>query len=727
MRNKVGDITARDPRQLFVTLRKDLHVAIQYYQGKPCYVLEDPQTVQFFRVGIPEGTFISMLDGKTSLDEALGRSAIDLGKDAFSEAEAVQIIYWLLESNLAYPSGTISAQSQNEDVTAPNRRGFNPLAIRIPLARPDRLFNSAAPWCDWMFEPTAIGVWCCAVAVAIGELLISWSHFTKDLQNVVAPRNWLSLFVIWILLKAAHEFAHGAVCKKFGGVVTETGAMILWGMPVPYVDVTSAWGFRSKKQRIFAAIAGVYVETFIAAFAALVWSNVEKGWLPYFCVHIVFIAGISSVMFNLNPLMRFDGYYALMDWLEIPNLYGAGQQFWTAVKTRVLYGRSVPLPGDSPRQRHLIACYGLLSGLWRVVVYLTLIILAFAALPINESQIIWAILASVVAYSVWKLRKKKNSPSPFDASARSRAIIIRCAGLGLIAVALFCLASPFRLSTPGIVEYEPFQAIRNASPGFVESVRVRWGETVEAGQVIAVLVNKDLEYELADANCEVEMSKLALRAAQKKNDLGAAKAEQEKLASLENKLAEKRDRIARLTVTAPSAGVVVSRQLESLEGKYLAVGSELVLLGDESRKEVRAAVDQDDADDFLDQVGRPVWIRAGNRVFSSSLTQLEPRASVDPIHPALSAAKGGPLPVRRKPLKSSDKSEDSDKTEFELISPQFAGQIVLSVEQSEQVNAGQRVQVSFAPKGESLGDYLFDKVQRWCRDKVRRVRSYWAS
>lgn len=165
---------------------------------------------------------------------------------------------------------------------------------------------------------------------AVWQLISSWSSFTKELQTVVAPHNWPSLMIAWILLKVLHESAHGLVCKKYGGVVSETGIMFLWGMPVPYVDVTSSWAFRSKRQRIYTALAGMYVELFVAALAALFWSHTGPGWIHYWCVHLVVIAGISSLLFNGNPLMRFDGYYVLMDLLEIPNLYGFGQQFCAA-------------------------------------------------------------------------------------------------------------------------------------------------------------------------------------------------------------------------------------------------------------------------------------------------------------------------------------------------------------------------------------------------------------
>lgn len=722
--NPAGDASTRDPRQLYITLRKDLHVSIQYYRGKPCYLLEDPQQIQFYRVGVAEGTFISMLDGKASLDDVLRRSATLLGKDAFSEQEAMQIVRWLLDVKLAYPSGMISLEQQ-KDTAAPSRRGFNPVAIRIPMAHPDRFFTEALPWCAWLFESAAWGVWICVCLAAVWQLTSFWSSFTKELQSVVAPHNWPSLIIAWVFLKFLHEAAHGLVCKKYGGVVSETGIMILWGMPVPYVDVTSSWAFRSKRQRIYTALAGLYVELFVAALAALLWSHTGPGWIHYWCVHIVVIAGITSLLFNANPLMRFDGYYVLMDLLEIPNLYGFGQQFWRSVRGKILSGVPVVFPGDTPWQRRIIACYGLLAAIWRCIVYLSLTILTLAILPFDESHMIWFIITLIIAVSLWRFGKQYRLPSPREKPSPLRHIFVGGAAYLLLAVILFCFSTPFRLVAPAVVEYEPLQVVRNYSPGFVRKIEVYSGQAVEPGQVIAVLSNDELDYELADLEQEIAMSQLNIRTFQHKDDIGSLKAEQQKLESLEKQSEDKRLQTSRLEVLAPAAGIIVNRQPESLVGKYLSEGSEVVLLGDEKSKEVRIAVNENDSDAFFAQIGKPVWVRAGGKIFLSTLSEIEPRANLEPLHPALAATKGGPLPVQRKSKESPEKKVDSDTDSFELLTPQFRGEVKLSLDQSVFLAAGQRAQVSFTPQGQSIGDFLFTRFQRWCRDKVRQMRSAW--
>ena len=271
-----------------------------------------------------------------------------------------------------------------------------------------------------------------------------------------------------------------------------------------------------------------------------------------------------------------------------------------------------------------------------------------------------------------------------------RTVLVGGAVCSLLCVSLLCFSTPFRITAPAIVEYKPLLVIRNYSPGFVSKIEVKSGQAVQPGQVIAVLANDELQCEKDDLQREIDTSRLIIRTLQHKDEIAALKAEQQKLEALEKRQSEKIDQLSRLVVRAPGSGTIVSRRPELLLGKYLFEGSEVVLLGDENCKEVRLAVDQDDADAFFAQVGKTVTIRAGKQVIKNALSQIEPRASLEPLHPALVATKGGPLPVRSKTKESTDKKEESNPESYELLSPQFTGEVRLSLEQSVLLAAGQR-------------------------------------
>ncbi|MGW8256301.1 MAG: efflux RND transporter periplasmic adaptor subunit, partial [Thermoguttaceae bacterium] len=385
----------------------------------------------------------------------------------------------------------------------------------------------------------------------------------------------------------------------------------------------------------------------------------------------------------------------------------------------------VVLPGTTQRQRIMIACYGLAAAIWRIIVYLSLSIITLAILPIEESHMIWYILLLLVGFAIWRLTGKKRFPTPKEKTTPARRIIISTVGVGLIGLILLGFSTPFRLTAPAIVEYAPLQVIRNHSPGFVKRIDVFSGQSVNPGQVIGQLSNDELSYELADLVRQINISKLTLRGLQRDGDMAAFKAEKQKLSALQKRLDEKQEQVEELVIRAPIAGIIITRHPETLVGKYLAEGSEVVAIGDELLKELRVSVEQDDSDAFFAQISKPVWIRVGNIVFSNTLSQIEPRASVEPIHPALMAAMGGSLLVQRKPKSVDGKKDGSGKETYELLTPQFNGEVKLSLNQSVLLAAGQRAQVSFTPQGQSIGDFLFNRFQRWCRDKIRRMRSAW--
>ncbi len=337
-----GDDGVRDPGELRIALREDLLVTVQSYRGRTCYVIEDPAEGRFYRVGLPEGVFLSLLDGSHTLRQAMAKAAAALGEEAFSEPEAMAILHWLVEAKLACPAGGLLLDAQFREAA---RRPFSPLAIRLPIVRPDRLLGLILPWCEWLFAPGAVLLGGLAAGAAVWQVASQWNLFRESFRTVVAPHYWLSLTFAWLLLKLLHETAHGLVCKKYGGTVDEAGVMLLWGVPLPYVDVTSSWSFRGKWPRIYTAAAGLYAELLAASLAALVWSQARPGGLSFFCVHLVAIAGAGTILFNANPLMRFDGYYILMDLLEMPNLDGYGRQFLGAMVRKYVWGQPAILPG----------------------------------------------------------------------------------------------------------------------------------------------------------------------------------------------------------------------------------------------------------------------------------------------------------------------------------------------------------------------------------------------
>ena len=722
--NNSGDDGVRDPGELRITLREDLLISVQSYRGRTCYVIEDAVQGRFYRVGLPEGVFLSLLDGSHTLRQAMAKAAAALGEEAFSEPEAMAILHWLVEAKLACPTGGSLPEAEFRQA---GRRPFSPLALRLPIACPDRLLGSMLPWFEWLLTPSAVLLGGLAAGAAVWQVTTQWGLFCESFRTVVAPTYWPSLTFAWLLLKLLHETAHGLVCKKYGGTVDEAGVMLLWGVPLPYVDVTSSWSFRSKWPRIYTAAAGLYAELWVASLAALVWSQARPGVLSFFCVHLVAIAGAGTLLFNANPLMRFDGYYVLMDLVEMPNLDAYGRQFLGAMVRKWVWGQPAILPGRNRLERHFIGCYGLVSWAWRWMLCAGLTVLTLAMLPLDDAHVPILAAAILGLGGAWQFLRFVSAKSSHEKPGLAR--LLAAGGLAAIVAGLClpCVPWPGGTTAPAVVDYWPLHVVRAYGPGFVREVRVRCGEAVCAGQVIAVTANDELESEMADLELAVQQSQLALRSCQAKQDAAGYQAEREKLEDLQHRLAQRRQQVDRLVVRAPAAGRIVTRQPESLAGRYLRAGDEIVAIGSEQAKELRVSVAQDDVARFLPRVGQPLAARIGEATIASRLSRVEPRASLTPPHPALSAAEGGPLAVRPQDPADGDRPE-RDKTgrePYELLAPRFAAQVVLSADQSLALGAGQRGQVALQPGEETLGAHGAKLALIWARDKVRQVRAVW--
>ena len=282
---------------------------------------------------------------------------------------------------------------------------------------------------------------------------------------------------------------------------------------------------------------------------------------------------------------------------------------------------------------------------------------------------------------------------------------------------------PAAATAPAVVEYEPLHIVRAYSPGFVKEIPVANMDVVQAGQVLAVLENDTLVNELADAELALEETQLNLRVYRNQQDSANEKAESERMEALQKRVKEKREQVERLTVRAPVGGRVLTRRPEVLLGKYLRPGSEIVAIGDEQSKELKVSIAQDDVDDFSGSTGKLVDVRVGDSGrFAGNLSRIEPRASLELVHPALAASSGGPLLVKPKDRHAQD--DDSAAAEYEWLAPRLAGRITLTSQQSASLGAGQLGVVSVRTSRDHslIGHISTARLTHWCRDRARQLR-----
>ncbi len=710
-----SDLSGLERSLVRLRLRNDLRCTLQTSNGQPFYLIEDPLRARFYRFGLREWEWARKLDGSQTVREALVEEAQEDG-EALTVPQKQQLCQWLLQMELVSTKTGDGAGPREPTPRGVDRptRWQNPLFLRIPLFNPDRFLARCLPWFRWTLTPIAFLLWCLTGLIAAASVWAQGDRFGSHVPMILSADNWLYLLAAWILLKAVHEFYHGLVCKKYGGYVPRCGIVLILFSPVAFVDVTSSWRFRSKWHRIYTAAAGMYVELFVASIAALIWCRVEPGRGSQFAHNLVTMAGLSTVLFNGNFLMRFDGYYILSDLFGFQNLYGAGQQYLRYFWRRYLFGVAAqPLEEDGPRLV-FVRVYAWATLVWRCLFYFGLLLVSAAMF--QGAGILLAAMAAVAWFLQPSLRLVRYLiVGRGQEQPRRRRLAVTAAVIGLLLLALLIVPWPGGVSAWGVVDYEPLSIVRIRSPGFVEQVHVQPGQLVEPGQLLVSIENPQTRLELAQLDLAIEQSRVRSRMLHSEQNVVQYQVEQKNCLSLEQQRAELLQRTEGLTIRAPSRGHVIGRNLESLKGQYLPMGTEILSVGNEEHKQIRLSVAQRDADHFLQQIGSLLRIRIKGHSGAQTdgrLAKVNPRATSSLPHPALAAHHGGPLPVR--PV-----AEGAASGTWELAEPRFLALVSLPASNAADLRAGELARVRIQAPQQSIVRRLLGWIQDWMDRKLR--------
>src|SRR6516164_4538279 len=313
-------------KHLRLSLRKDLVIDAQRYEGRTYYVLKDPVSLRYYRLKENEHYLLRYLDGEHTLEDAQKAYEAYYRPERLKLEDLEAFAQQLLTAGLAHNESP-QAGKQLFDRRKKRRRSewmqtlTNILYIKIPVYDPDRLLAWMLPYLRWIFT-----FWFMALSISImlAAILLVTTHFETFREKLPSYHEFFSfktVIYLWAALgivKVIHEFGHGLSCKAFGGEVHEMGFLFLCFSPCMYCNVSDAWTLPSKWQRIIISGAGIYVELMIAAFVW--WNSPGQPFINNLSLSLMVVCSVSTVVFNGNPLMRYDGYYVLADWLEIPNL-----------------------------------------------------------------------------------------------------------------------------------------------------------------------------------------------------------------------------------------------------------------------------------------------------------------------------------------------------------------------------------------------------------------------
>ena len=441
--NHAPDHRVHDLLRLRPALRSDL-IFTPCGGDIPYYSVEDPLRGKFYRVGLAEYTLISLLDGRRTLEEVVHQAASLLRSEAFTEMETAAVVRWLHDAQLLEARGaTMDAPPPAEQNVTSRLARRNPLVIRIPLVHPQDWFVRLEPVCSWLFSPWFVLCWGVIASSAVTCLIVQYERLVADGREIFYLDRGLWLGACWLALKLIHETAHGLACTRYGGSVRQAGVILVLFVPLAYVDVTSSWRFSSTWRRIVVAAAGMYVELVAATVAALVWCFTSPGTLNDLCFNLLFMAGVGTLLFNANPLMRFDGYYILSDLLGLPNLAGLGRMGLADLARRWLLGLPSRRLHLTRRERLFVTGYGLASWGWNLMVAASLIV--GATLLLHGAGSVLAV-AAVVLW--WGLPAGRTCvgllrQDGFSGAHRRRGLVRLSAAALAVAAVLAWLPAPW--------------------------------------------------------------------------------------------------------------------------------------------------------------------------------------------------------------------------------------------------------------------------------------------
>lgn len=582
-------------------LNPGVRVARHRYRGESWYVLLDKASGKSHRVTPQTYSLIAQMDGQHAL-EAIWTSALErLGDDAPTQDELIQLLGQLHAADtLQFDVSPDSAELfDRHDRAERNRivsRFRSPLALRLPLWDPDRFLERTLPALRPLFGRLGMLLWAALVLTASVLAAVHWHDLTNNFSDrVLSAGNLVLLWFTFPVVKVLHELGHAYATKVRGGAVHEIGVMFIVFAPVPYIDSSSANAFRSKWQRAGVGAAGMLVETALASLALLVWLAVEPGMVRAVCFNVMVIAGVSTLVFNLNPLLRFDGYYILCDLIEMPNLAQRSQRYFTEWADHRLFGAPPAHPQRVlPGEGAWLALYGPVSALYRLFVMATIAL--FAATQfffIGVALAIWTVLQGIV----WPIGKglRHVAAAPGLQRRRSAAIGVTALGGVALAVLLFAVPAPYRAVSEGVVWVPDDAQLRAQSAGFVQAVRAAPGSRVKPGEAVLQLADPALVAQVAVQEARVD--ELEARVASEMfAEPVKAELSRKALQAEEAMLQRLVDEAGEQTLHARAEGWLTLPRAGDIEGRYLRKGDLVGYVSDGRQKLVRVVVGQDDVD-----------------------------------------------------------------------------------------------------------------------------------
>ncbi len=629
-------------------LRRHADIHRHHYGGELWYVLQDHATGRFFRFTPIVYHVLGLMDGKLTVQELWEKAAERFGDDAPTQGDMIRVLSQLhaadvLVCDVPPDTAELFSRYKKNDQSTWKLNLRSPMSLRFPLLDPDRFLSRTLRMVRPLFSLLGATTWLVVVAVAGILAARHWSGLTENITDrVLAAQNLFIMWLVYPFVKAAHELGHAYAVKRWGGEVHDMGIMLLVLMPVPYVDASAASAFRDKKQRMIVGAAGMMVELFISSLSLFLWLSVEPGIVRTAAYNILLMGSVSTLLFNANPLLRYDGYYILADVLEIPNLAQRSLQYLGYLIKRHLFGLTqLQPPHAGPHERTWLIIFSAASFFYRLFIYAGIIFFISKKFFIVGVLLgIWACVGMVIVPLVKKIHYLLFSSEL--AEKRVRAVATAGGLSGALLLFIFLVPVPSWTRTEGFVWVPEEALVRAGTSGFVDRVVAAPDSPVQKGDLLIECVDPLLK-------AEVLVQRAQLKALQARYDAEIftervkAQLTREEMGHARANLSRSEERFRDLMIRSRSDGVIVVPGAEDLPGRFVRQGELIAYILNIERPTVRVVVPQADVDQIRNRTRR-VDVRLAERVsevLPATVIRTTPGASETLPSTAMGSTGGG--------------------------------------------------------------------------------------
>ena len=679
--------------------RGDLEISRQVYGGKPFYVLRDSVSFQSRSLSARDYRIFASIDG-TQTCAVVFEHLVELG--VLSEGDEEDYYGFLLSLHqrglLNLPIANGKALFEKYKTRQKRARAgwlMKLLCWKVTFGNPDAwLDRVTGPLKFLMTAPAAI-VWLVAVIAAVRVVAQRWDEFATPLASILAMQSIATVMGILIVLKVWHEIGHAVATKGWGGEVPDCGVLLILGTPCAYVDASSAWMIPNRFKRIMVSAAGMYFESIVAILAVAVWAISDDPLTRSLAHHTIFLSTLTTLLFNANPLMKFDGYFMLSDWLDIPNLKSRADESFRWLMKNFVLGLRLPRPAGGLCSNLSLAVFGAASGAYRVLIISGIVAILTWRLPLGGLWLAGAYLGfTLIQQTIIVLRYLWTNPE--TASNRGQALFASVVVMVMVSIAS-CWPFERNMSTVGVTEFAGEILVRSKVDGTVKEVHVTEGQFVASGQPLITMQSPQLQQAIERLESENEARELHYRKAliqgednveMVKNEWLATKVQLERLLQRQENLIVRSDR----------SGVITHWNQDVHPGRRLADGEVFAQVG-AGQSVIRTLMRQQKRQVVQPQIGETVWITFPwelKQRHAATVSRVIQSNSEHVRETALTSMAGGEIevdPTEMKPL------EDVYIVEADFVEPP-----------AEAVRIGLRARVCFEDRRQSAAQWIW---HRW--------------